>query len=99
MFLSTGAGFEHVGSWTGSGSGNDGWYVGDYNGDGKDDILRYYDGVSGGEVFTSTGTSFAYAGSWTGAGNGSDGWHVGDFSGDGSSDLMRVLPHGLDVLI
>jgi hypothetical protein len=45
-----------------------GWYVGDFNGDGKDDIFRYCPSnrpcgsvKSGAEVFLSTGTGFVRA--------------------------------------
>jgi len=75
-----------------AGHGTDGWYVGDFNGDGKDDIFRYIAGTSGADVFLSTGTKFASAGSWTGAGHGTDGWHVGDFNGDGRDDIFRYMP-------
>ena len=62
------------GSWTGAGHGTDGWYVGDFNGDGNDDIFRYVAGTSGADVFLSNGTKFVYSGSWTGSGHGTDGW-------------------------
>ena len=90
VFLSNGSSFVSAGSWTGA--GNDAhWYVGDFNGDGKDDIFRHNAGVSGAEVFLSNGSSFISAGSWTGAGN--DGrWYVGDFNGDASDDIMRYSP-------
>ena len=51
MFLSDGRRFSHSGSWTGAGQGSDGWYRGDFDGDGKDDIFRYRPGYSGAEVF------------------------------------------------
>ena len=84
--------FNSAGSWTGAGRGSDGWYVGDFNGDGRSDIMRYNPGVSGAEVFLSNGSSFVDAGSWTGAGNGADGWHLGDFNGDGRTDIFRYYP-------
>jgi hypothetical protein len=46
--------FIRDGSWTGSGHGLDGWYVGDFNGDGKEDIFRYVPGVSGADVFLAS---------------------------------------------
>ena len=96
MFLSNGStvttGFQYAGSWTGAGNGADGWRVGDFNGDGRDDIFRYEPGQSGADMFLSTGTSFQYAGSWTGAGNGTMGWSVGDFNGDGKDDIFRYEP-------
>lgn len=74
-------------SWTGAGNDSQGWYVGDYNGDGRSDIFRYHSGVSGAEVLLSNGSSFDNPISWTGAGN--DGhWYVGDFNGDGRSDIF-----------
>ena len=93
--------FLHSGSWTGAGHGTDGWYVGDFNGDGQDDIFRYVPGVSGAQVFLSNGTKFVYSGSWTGAGHGTDGWYVGDFNGDGRDDLFRYVPgtSGADVFL
>jgi hypothetical protein len=80
--------------WTDASSGSDGWYIGDFNGDKRSDILRLVPGVSGGQVYLSDGTKFVDAGSWTGAGNGADGWYVGDFNGDGRSDIMRHLANG-----
>jgi hypothetical protein len=62
--------------------------VGDYNGDGKSDLLRVMPGST--DVFLSTGANFLYAGSWTTAVPGTDGWYIGDFDGDGKSDLLRV---------
>jgi len=65
------------------------WTVGDFNGDGKDDILATYSGV-GVKVFLSDGNQFQDAGIWTPAGNGILGyWTVGDFNGDGKDDILR----------
>ena len=70
-----------------------GWNIGDFNGDGKDDVFRYVPGQSGADMQLSNGASFQSAGSWTGAGYGSDGrWHLGDFDGDGRDDIFRYLP-------
>jgi Cadherin-like/FG-GAP-like repeat len=82
--------FTSGGIWTPAGNGIDNtWHVGDFNGDGKDDIFRY---LGGEDVFLSTGTSFAHSGLWSPAGNGSDNqWHVGDFNGDGKDDIFRYL--------
>jgi hypothetical protein len=92
-YESPGAGqFLHSGSWTGAGHGTDGWYVGDFNGDNRDDIFRYMPGVSGAQVFLSNGSKFVPAGSWTGAGHGTDGWYVGDFNGDNRDDIFRYMP-------
>jgi len=93
--------FKSSGSWTGAGHGTDGWYVGDFNGDGKDDIFRYVAGTSGADVFLSNGTKFVSYGSWTGAGHGTDGWYVGDFNGDGKDDIFRYVAgtSGADVFL
>jgi hypothetical protein len=103
VFTSTGAGFQSQGSWTdaGAGAAPNGWYIGDFNGDGKDDIFRALVGISGADVFLSNGTSFAYSGSWTAAGYGAarDGWYVGDFSGDNKADLFRYIPQSFEAQV
>ena len=73
-------------------AGADKWYVGDFDGDHRDDIFRYLPGTSGADVFLSTGSSFAHSGSWTTAGYGTDGeWYIGDFNGDEKVDIFRFL--------
>jgi hypothetical protein len=106
VFLSSGyleeAGkFNYYGSWTDADHGTDGWYIGDFNGDGRDDIFRYMPGVSGAQVFFSGWAKFVFAGSWTGAGHGTDGWYVGDFDGDTRDDIFRYVPgaSGADVFL
>jgi hypothetical protein len=69
-------------------SGEHGWYVGDFNGDGRDDLARHITGSCGAEVLLSTATSFRRAGCWTLAGV-SGRWRIADFDGDGRSDLVR----------
>jgi len=99
MFLSTGSSFVHDGSWTGGSRGDYGWHIGDFNGDGKDDIFRYLSSTSGADMFLSTGSSFVHDGSWTGPGNGYSGWQIGDFTGDGSWDILRTTATSSEVLI
>ena len=65
--------------------------MGDFNGDGKDDVLRYTSKYGGADVFLSTGSRFVYAGTWTGAGTDGNRWSVGDFNGDGKADLKRMV--------
>ncbi|MEA1014666.1 VCBS repeat-containing protein [Sphingosinicella sp. LY1275] len=67
------------------------WYVGDFNGDGRDDAFRV-GGASGADMFQSTGRAFSGAGSWTATQPGADGWFVGDFDGNGRDDVFRYLP-------
>ena len=91
VFLSNGSNaFVFAGNWTNLDDGTDAWYVGDFNGDGKDDIYRYEDGLYGANMFLSSGVSFVIDGTWTMAGNGFDRWRLGDFDGNGRKDIFRV---------
>jgi hypothetical protein len=89
------------GSWTAAASGMDGWFIGDFNGDGLEDIFRYAPGHTGADVYLSTGSAFVESGSWTGFGYGDTGWYVGDFNGDGKADIFRYMPgtSGADVFL
>lgn len=78
--------------WTMETSGHAGWYIGDFDGDGRDDIFSYRMGSSGAWVQLSTGAAFDPGSSWTGQGHGSDGWYIGDFDGDGRDDIFRYMP-------
>lgn len=97
--LSTGASFESKGPWHG-------WFcmkneiceVGDFNGDGKDDIIAFVrdtqSGTKRGDVWVSlsTGTGFETSHLW-------HGWFcigkeickVGDFNGDGKDDILTIV--------
>jgi hypothetical protein len=91
--------FQSAGNWSGAGAGSNGkWYVGDFSGDGRDDIFRDLVGT-GLDVFKSTGASFVRDTVWSPAGSGSNGlWYVGDFNGDGKDDVFRdLVGTGLDV--
>ena len=73
--------------------------VGDVNGDGKDDLVGFTDGVF---VELSTGTGFENYGNWSGNFGDSGGWSnalhvrtVGDVNGDGKDDLVGFSDHGV----
>jgi hypothetical protein len=55
MYYSNNASFVRGKSWTPAGYGDSarGWYVGDFDGDGRDDIFRYLGGTSGAGMFLS----------------------------------------------
>jgi len=70
------------------------WFVGDFNGDGKDDLAAMWNdtGQITLDVQASTGTGFVLQRWATQQGNliGGMEWFVGDFNGDGSDDLATV---------
>jgi CARDB/FG-GAP-like repeat/RTX calcium-binding nonapeptide repeat (4 copies)/Bacterial pre-peptidase C-terminal domain/Lipase (class 3) len=82
----------------------DGWHfqtTGDFNGDGKTDLLLLNDTTHGVAVWLMDGTQ-AIAKPQVGTVNAADGWHfqdVGDFNGDGKSDLLLLndTTHGAAV--
>ncbi len=109
VFLSTGTRFELQG-WYSSGAGQfrmpaceSRFVVGDFDGDGKDDLACGYDyGASTSEVFVlvSAGTRFTLQ-SWHRSGTGQfrmgaceSRFVVGDFNGDGKDDLACGYDYG-----
>jgi RHS repeat-associated protein len=90
--LSSGTSFNAPGSgiWDGHGGGASNNFLGDFNGDGKTDIMGYTGSQGIWHVTLSSGTSFNApgSGSWSGHGGGSSNNFVGDFNGDGRSDSM-----------
>lgn len=94
VHLSNGTSFVSAGSWTGAGSGSHRWYVGDFNGDGRDDLAGYQTGV-GTLVHLSSGLSFNANTYWSTADTGGGtAFFVGDFNGDGRDDLGRRMSDG-----
>jgi hypothetical protein len=77
--------------WTDATFGDDGWYTGDFDGDGRTDLMRFTEINMRSEVLLSTGTAFAAPVNWLTAVNGDDGWHIGDFNGDGRDDVLSYV--------
>ena len=79
----------------------EGWYMGDFNGDKKCDLMRYIVSLSVADVFLAGSMRFVHDGNWSGAGRGDADWYIGDFNGDGRSDLLRYIDGvtGSDVLL
>ena len=77
--------------WSRSGNCGARWTVGDFDGDGRDDIMRHLTNAGGAQVLLSTGTGFSTPITWTSDGNCNARWTVGDFDGDGRDDIARNL--------
>jgi PKD repeat protein len=72
-------------------NGGDQWTVGDFNGDGRADVLYWWRASGTNRLYLSNGDgSFAQRLDPIGAGaiNGGDQWTVGDFNGDRRTDVL-----------
>jgi len=98
---STGSGFAHVhwlanaGDWSESAT----YVAGDFNGDGRADIVRLWEGLgkTSSQVYLSDGTKFQAPMAWStrDGGWGSEvKWTSGDFDGDGLTDLNATWNNG-----
>jgi hypothetical protein len=72
--------------------------IGDFNGDGKDDIAAFVRGTKSGDpegdvwISLSTGSSFGNAGGWHGTFcYGQEVCEIGDFNGDGRDDIAALV--------
>jgi FG-GAP-like repeat len=96
--LSTGNGFRSAGNWSwGRGGTPEPVYTGDFDGDGRTDVLlRYNTGSSWAwDVGLSTGSGFRSAGNWSwGRGGTAEPVSTGDFDGDGRTDVLLRYSNG-----
>ncbi len=75
------------------------WIVGDYNGDGKDDLANVFNdgGFGSADIHYSTGNSLYLTKEYTKASGGFDDahkWLSGDFNGDGKQELTKIFNDG-----
>ena len=71
------------------------WATGDFNGDGKTDLVNIFNdnGLMSADIHTSNGTGFQIQRGETKAGGFWDAqkWATGDFNGDGKTDLVNIF--------
>ena len=96
-WLSNGNGTFRVGTfrpWRGYAMPNGEWRVGDFNGDGRDDLLHAVSGTDYVHTWTSRGDGRFTVGTfkpWNGYAIPNGEWHVGDFNGDERDDILHVV--------
>lgn len=83
--------FQDVGLWTGHGGGTEKNFVGDFNGDGFDDIAGYHTSNQWHVALSDGSNSFDMNNgntTWYGHFNGQNNNFIGDFNGDAKDDLI-----------
>ncbi|QUP56489.1 hypothetical protein GO998_22665 (plasmid) [Ralstonia syzygii] len=97
VWLSNGDGTFSVSSfspWSGYAMPNGLWLVGDFNGDGRADIVHVVDGADYVNIWTSNGDgtfSVSSFNPWPGYAMPNGLWMVGDFNGDGRTDIVHAV--------
>lgn len=104
IFVSNGSEFRHhpLSGNAGTFSSTQKWLVGDFNGDGRDDLAKVFDdrGQTSIDVFiTGTGLTPARWATRQGAFDATQRWLSGDFDGDGRDDLSKAFNLGGQVAI
>ncbi len=103
LFLSNGDGsftvssyFNIKNTYLDHSNGTVGSFIGDFNGDGLTDILRWWDNYRSNQLYLSNGngsfsisSNFNIKNTYLDHSNGTVGSFIGDFNGDGSSDILR----------
>lgn len=96
-WMSNGNGTFRVGTfrpWAGYAMPNGEWRVGDFNGDGRDDLVHMVQGADYVHPWLSRGDGTFTVGAfrpWQGYAIPNGEWHVGDFDGDNRSDILHVV--------
>jgi hypothetical protein len=97
VWTSKGDGTFNVGTfspWPSYGIPNGEWLTGDFNGDGKTDVLHLVQSTNYAHVWMSKGNGTFNVGSfspWPSYGIPNGEWHTGDFNGDGKTDVLHLV--------
>ncbi len=100
LYLSTGTSFTDYGPAIMTEDKNHKVLVGEFNGDGANDLFIYYPGSKKCKIIYSTGniTPLGYTTATRDATNNWERGEIGDFNGDGISDVLNLHKDGYDLL-